>query len=113
MKTVTYYITALLLFAIPALAADVMENQARLELAAKATVALLLQKSELRIDLQSRKAWIDPTLWMTMDAFHKETITRMFALYCDSKYPSVTVYNKQSARELASYGPFQGFRIAP
>jgi hypothetical protein len=65
----------------------------------------------LRIDPEMRKAWIDSLLWIAGDAQFKENMTVALAEYCSPGNPSITIYDKQSGRELASYGPFQGFKV--
>jgi hypothetical protein len=44
------------------------------------------------------------------DASWKENVTRNLAAYCNPKYPSIYILDAQSGRELASYGPFEGFK---
>src|ERR1700736_978035 len=42
---------------------------------------LLKQDNGLRVDREAEKAWINPILWVGMDAQQKETTTRMIAIY--------------------------------
>jgi hypothetical protein len=69
------------------------------------------KQGALRVDRDARKAWVDPLLWIQMDAEQKELFTRMIATYASPEFPTITLYDKQSARELASYGQFQGFKV--
>jgi len=75
-------------------------------------VTKLQSKGLLRLDCSSPegRAWIDPLLWGMNDASWKENVTRNLAAYCNPKYPSIYILDAQSGRELASYGPFQGFK---
>ncbi|MGB8341564.1 MAG: hypothetical protein WCE51_08240 [Chthoniobacterales bacterium] len=65
----------------------------------------------LRVEAPSRAAYISPLVWLAFNAEYKQQVTYFIALYIDPSYPSVTLYDAQSARELASYGPFQGFVV--
>ena len=56
------------------------------------------------------RAWINPLLWATNDASWKENVTRNLAAYCHPKYPSIYILDAESGRELASYGPVEGFK---
>ena len=75
-------------------------------------LAKLQSKGLLRLDCSSPegRAWIDPLLWAMNDASWKENVTRNLAAYCNPKYPSIYILDAQSGRELASYGPFEGFK---
>jgi hypothetical protein len=66
----------------------------------------------LRLDCSEpdARAWINPLLWATNDARWKENVTRNLAAYCHPDFPSIYILDAQSGRELASYGPFQGFK---
>ena len=57
----------------------------------------------LRIDAGARKAWIEPMAWTGIDAEMKEVVTASLASYCSLDHPSITIYDKQSGRELARY----------
>ena len=72
----------------------------------------LQSKGLLRLDCSRAegRAWIDPVLWAMNDAGWKENVTRNLAAYCNPKYPSIYILDAQSGRELASYGPFEGFK---
>jgi hypothetical protein len=74
-------------------------------------VPQMVQKGVLRLEVDNRKAWVDPLVWATIDAQAKETLTNVIAIYCSEKYPTVDLFDKQSGKKLASYGPFQGFKI--
>jgi len=75
-------------------------------------LAKLQSKGLLRLDCSSSegRAWIDPLLWAMNDASWKENVTRNLAAYCNPRYPSIYILDAQSGRELASYGPFEGFK---
>jgi hypothetical protein len=82
---------------------------------AQSTVQQAIEKLErenlLRLDCgrADPKAWIALAAWMSCDARVKENLTKNLAAYCNPKYPSIWILDKQSGRKLASYGPFQGF----
>lgn len=66
----------------------------------------------LRVERNQQKVYVDIMLWVGMDAQRKETFTRMMAIECaDSDYYTVEIYDKQSARKLADFGPFRGFNV--
>lgn len=77
----------------------------------KDAVDYLVKNGALRLDMDQRKAWIDPALWLSLNAENKEKTTVVIATFVSPQNPMVTLYDKQSARELASYGSFQGFRV--
>ena len=69
----------------------------------------------LRLDVQRKAAHIDPLFWMAIDAQQKENVTVLLATHGadqdETGYEAIDIYDKQSARKLASYGPFQGFKV--
>lgn len=71
----------------------------------------LIRQGILRVDAQQGRAWIDPWTWISIDAEAKENFTMGLAAYCNPEYPAIDILDKQSGRKLASYGPFQGFKI--
>jgi hypothetical protein len=75
-------------------------------------LAKLQRDGLLRLDCSrpDGRAWINPLLWATSDASWKEKVTRNLAAYCHPKYPSIYILDAQSGRELASYGPLEGFK---
>jgi hypothetical protein len=77
----------------------------------KDAVEFLIQNGALRVDVDQRKAWIDPAVWESLDAQNKEKTTVVIAMFVSPKNPMVTLYDKQSSREVASYGPFQGLKV--
>lgn len=82
-------------------------NQAKI----RAAVDALISQGVVRVDVAQRFAWIAPAVWVGADARTKELTTRALAVYVSPQNPMVTVFDAQSARELASYGPFQGFAV--
>jgi hypothetical protein len=70
----------------------------------------LVRKGLLRVDTEGRQAWVDPGAWFGVDAETKENLSKAIGFYCSAEYPSVDIFDKQSGRKIASYGPFQGFR---
>lgn len=78
----------------------------------KKVVDLMLKQGTLRrIDPRSRKAWVDSMTWLMLDAQAKENVTRALAIYAMPQYPEIEIVDAQSARKLASFGPFQGFKV--
>jgi hypothetical protein len=75
-------------------------------------LAKLQRDGLLRLDCSrpDGRAWINPLLWATSDASWKEKVTRNLAAYCHPEYPSIYILDAQSGRELASYGPLEGFK---
>jgi hypothetical protein len=65
----------------------------------------------VRTDVDARKAWVSPAFWLSADAQGKENLTAALAMFVSPKNPMVTVYDMQSGKQIASYGPFQGFRV--
>jgi ABC-type transport system involved in multi-copper enzyme maturation permease subunit len=65
----------------------------------------------LRIDRRAGKAWIDPLAWARSNAQGKKSITSTIAIYCKLFFGGIDIYDAQSAKRLASYGPRQGIKI--
>jgi len=72
-----------------------------------AAIAKLQSKGLLRVDCiePDAKAWIAAGPWKTWDAQEKENVTKNLAAYCHPQHPSILIFDKQSGRKLASYGP--------
>jgi hypothetical protein len=73
--------------------------------------SFLEKNGSLRLDRDLRKAWIDPLVWLQLDAQQKEQATLAIAICVSPANPMVTLYDSRSAREIASYGQFQGFVV--
>lgn len=73
------------------------------------TIETMIRTGLLRVDADLRRAWIAPEAWYGVDAQTKELMTRAIAIHVSPSNPMVTLYDNQNAREIASYGPFQGF----
>jgi hypothetical protein len=75
-------------------------------------LAKLQKEGLLRLDCSEpdARAWISPVIWGMNDARWKENVTRNLAAHCHPDFPSIYILDAQSGRELASYGPFQGFK---
>ena len=78
-----------------------------------AAVEKLQRQGLLHIDCAEpeAKAWIAARVWKGWDAQEKENATKNLAAYCHPEQPSIGIFDKQSARKLAGYGPFQRFEI--
>src|SRR5262245_8633248 len=76
-------------------------------------VEKLQARGLLRLDCSrpDARAWISPSLWNTNDARWKENVTQNLAAYCHPKYPSIYILDAQSGRDLASFGPLEGFNV--
>lgn len=81
----------------------------------KALISRLLGKGYLVVEPEQRSASVDPIFWASIDAKAKKNLTISLANYCADEngtgYAEVDVYDKQSAKKIASYGPFQGFKV--
>lgn len=68
-----------------------------------------------KIDIEAGKAWIEETLWALSNAEVKENMTTVLATYCAVKknreYRSVEIIGWQSAKKLASYSSWSGFKV--
>jgi hypothetical protein len=78
---------------------------------ANEVVSAMVKVGFLRVDTDLRKAWIASVAWESTDAIGKESLTFTIAVYCHASNPTLDLYDKQSGRKLASYGPFQGFKV--
>jgi hypothetical protein len=78
-----------------------------------AAVEKLQKQGFLRVDCSEpeAKAWIASKVWKGWDAAEKEKVTKNLAAYCHPENPSIGIFDKQSARKLASYGPFERFEV--
>jgi hypothetical protein len=78
-----------------------------------AAIEKLQKQSLLRVDCSGpeAKAWIAAKVWKGWDAQEKENVTKNLAAYCHPEHPCIWIFDKQSARKLASYGPSQRFEV--
>jgi hypothetical protein len=78
-----------------------------------AAIAKLQKRGLLRVDCiePDAKAWIAAGPWKRWDAQEKEKVTMNLAAYCHPQHPSIWIFDKQSGRKLASYGPVGRFEI--
>lgn len=78
-----------------------------------AAIEKLQRQGLLRVDCSEpeAKAWIAAKVWKGWDAEEKENVTKNLAAYCHPERPSIWIFDRQSARKLASYGPFQRFEV--
>ena len=78
-----------------------------------AAIEKLQRQGLLRVDCSEpeAKAWIVPKVWKGWDAEEKENVTKNLAAYCHPEHPFIWIFEMQSARKLASYGPFQRFEV--
>jgi len=78
-----------------------------------AAIEKLQKQGLLRVDCSEpeAKAWIVAKVWKGWDAEEKENVTKNLAAYCHPEHPSIWIFDMQSARKLASYGPFQRFEV--
>lgn len=95
----------------PEQAAAIAATPNRASVEASQLVYLMIEQKILRVDSDQRQAWISPQAWLEFDARAKEGLALAVATYVSPGTPMVTIYDAQSARELASYGPFQGFEV--
>lgn len=74
-----------------------------------AAIEKLQKQGLLRVDCSEpeAKAWIASKVWKGWDAQEKEKVTKNLAAYCHPEHPSISIFDKQSARKLAGYGPLQ------
>jgi len=78
-----------------------------------AAIAKLQKRGLLRLDCiePDAKAWIAAGPWKTWDSQEKENVTKNLAAYCHPQHPSIWIFDKQSGRKLASYGPSGRFEV--
>ncbi len=76
-------------------------------------IVKLQLSGQLRLDCKARKAWIDPELWQAGDAEVKENFARTIFGGCHSVkgVMSITIYDAQSAKELATYSAENGLKV--
>jgi len=68
---------------------------------------------QLRLDCKAGKAWFDPELWKAGDAEVKENFARTIFEGCHSVegVKSITIYDAQSAKKLATYSKMEGLKV--
>ncbi len=78
-----------------------------------AAIEKLQRQGLLRVDCSApeAKAWIAAKVWKGWDAAEKEDVTKNLAAYCHPEDPSIEIFDKQSVRKLAGYGPVQRFQV--
>ena len=68
-----------------------------------------------KIDVQADKVWIEETIWNLSNAEVKENMTTILATYCavkkNQEYRSVEIIGWRSAKKLASYSSWSGFKV--
>ena len=74
----------------------------------------LTKKNLIRIESGERKGYVNPDFWMQLDASKKEILVEAMAAKCASdkgdSMASIDVFDAQSARKIAEFGPFSGFK---
>jgi len=78
-----------------------------------AAIEKLQRQGLLHVDCSEpeAKAWIAAKAWKAWGADEKENVTKNLAAYCHPEHPFIWIFDKQSARKLASFGPFQRFQV--
>lgn len=80
-------------------------------------IETLVKEKHLKFDYDLDKAWVSPVVWNQYNVDGKESFSKLCALYIrykqkDSKSsPSLDLYDYNSGKQIASYGPIRGFRI--
>lgn len=80
-------------------------------------IETLIKEKHLKFDYELDKAWVSPVVWNQYNVDGKESFTKLCALYIrykqkDSKStPVLDMYDYNSGKQIASYGPIRGFRI--
>ncbi|MHB8520712.1 MAG: hypothetical protein ACYDH9_08130 [Limisphaerales bacterium] len=71
-------------------------------------------KGAIRVEKRLGQVWIEPSFWTGLDAQLKEGLAEKLAIYClddrTGDYLSVDIFDKQSAKKLASFTSFSGFK---
>jgi hypothetical protein len=73
-------------------------------------IVTLQISGQLRLDCKEGKAWLDPELWVALDAPAKENFARTVFENCHSAQgaKSMTIYDAQSGTKLATFSPKDG-----
>jgi hypothetical protein len=76
-------------------------------------IVKLQLSGQLRLDCKAGKAWLDPELWQAVDAEAKENFARTIFEGCHSVQgvKSITIYDAQSAKKLATYSADDGLKV--
>lgn len=68
-----------------------------------------------KIDVEAGKVWIEEMTWNLSNAEVKENMTTILATYCavkkNQEYRSVEIIGWRSAKKLASYSSWNGFKV--
>ena len=78
-----------------------------------AAIEKLQKQGLLRLDCSEpeAKAWITARVWKEWDAAEKEEVIKNLAAHCHPENTCIGIFDKQSARKLATYGPLQRFEV--
>jgi hypothetical protein len=76
-------------------------------------IVKLQLSGQLRLDCKAGKAWLDPELWNAVDAEAKENFARTVFGGCHHVrgVKSITIYDAQSAKKLATYSEEDGLKV--
>jgi hypothetical protein len=94
------------------------EKEAAAKAALIATLDQQIQKlvqsgAVTRIQRDGGDVYLNELAWAGLKIDAKENVIRLFSRYREAKtgLPQVTIHGDRSGRELASWGPFQGFKF--
>lgn len=78
-----------------------------------AAIEKLQRQGLLRVDCSppEAKALIAANVWKGWDTAEKENVAKNLAAYCRPEEPSIEIFDKQSVRKIASYGPLGRFQV--
>lgn len=75
-------------------------------------IEYLIKDDSLYVEFHN--VYIEPTLWLKLDALTKESFTEALAIYCgntdNSRRYFCDIYDKMSAKKIAKYGAW-GFKV--
>jgi hypothetical protein len=79
------------------------------------TIAVLLDKRQVRFDDAERIAYVDPGLWYAVDREQKKNLTILLArrLAAENKvyFSAINIHSALTGRKLATYMMFEGFKM--
>jgi hypothetical protein len=95
----------------------VFSQNAQLDQKKVDAIETLVSNKLLKFDYDLEKAWVSPAVWAQYNVDGKNSFTQLCALYIRyrqkerDKNPAIDLFDYNTGKQIASYGPIRGFRL--